>query len=89
MLKFLDLKRDLGVLEDAEFVAGDAFEELWIFEHFYEAVDGCVAWFFGDRHRQIDERAHILVDAFEQGAAAGEDHAAIVDVSGDLGAEFG
>ena len=51
----LNLERDLGVLQDAKLVAGDAFEQLWIVEHFDEAVDGRVTRFVGNGDREIDE----------------------------------
>ena len=87
--RVLGLEGYLGVLEHAKFVAGDAFEELWVVEHLHQAVDGRVTRFVGDGDRQIDERTHVLVDALEQRSATGQDHAAVVDVGGNLGPKLG
>ena len=53
--RLLSFEGNLSVLQNTEFVAADLFQKLRIVEHFHEAVDGCVAGFFGDADREIDE----------------------------------
>ena len=78
----IKLERDLG-FGSVEFVAGNALKSFGS-SNFYKAVDGRVTRLFGDGDQQIYERTHVLIDP-RKGSAAGEDHAAIVNVGGTSG----
>ena len=43
----LCLERDLGVLQDAELVAATPFEQFFVVEHLYQAVDRGITRFVG------------------------------------------
>ena len=49
------LERDLGVLQDAQFVACDTLEQLLVVEHLYKAVDRRITRFISDRDRKVDK----------------------------------
>jgi len=84
----LHLEGHFCILQEIQIVACDAFEQLFVIEHLYEAVDHGKARFIGDRDREVDVIPHIRFDSGKKSAAASKDDAAVVDIRGDLRAEF-